>query len=743
MAVETQELAAVAADETQETVPVPVGVSDEQAPQRVPIGRLALVAACPTIAAAIMTGGLFVGAGGRIWAAISGLLGIGLAIRVRTIRRSAVLYAAIVGGVFAVGLIAIAATGFGNVFSVGAEIRQAINQSDLLRPPVDFQPGWHAVIGWIMAAVGFTAAWLAVEVGRPAYGILVTLPVVGLGAISLPETQQLASGLVALVLFVVALGILSGVQDDEAASLGLAFELRRALRALPLVALITILLYFASRSNFLFPPPIYDPAQEAKKPKTIPLSEVQDRVLFTVEAKFSGPWKMGSLDVYEASDGSWRLPPFADSELKEVPESGIVNDDLTPAARATYTIRGLGGAILPGLVNTVGIVAIGPTLSYDERSDNIRVSQGSISPGFKYIVASAQIPSITQLNRAGADYPDELKQFLEIPAPPPAVAALLQAAPKDKLYDRLDFLKTRLLRSVTASGAGTPVNVKPEKVQDMLAGSKQGTPFEIVAAEAMLARWAGIPSRIGYGFDKGDTGPGGTLEVRPRHGALFLEVYFNNFGWQPVIGDPLQAKENLTDAPQQFNNQVQVSKDVAVKLFVPILTEEKPTFVDEVRRFAIRVGPIVLGLLLIYFLWPLPYKAVRRARRRTWAAEEGPDARVALAYAEWRDFATDFGYRHQTDTPLMFLREVVPDDEHAELAWLTTRVLWGDLRNSVTAEDALAAEELSRSLRRRLAAAHPSTMRFVARLSRLSVRHPYAPDLDSAAKHEGKTVAAA
>ena len=54
--------------------------------------------------------------------------------------------------------------------------------------------------------------------------------------------------------------------------------------------------------------------------------------------------------------------------------------------------------------------------------------------------------------------------------------------------------------------------------------------------------------------------------------------------------------------------------------------------------------------------------------------------------------------------------------------------------DSVTADDALAAEELSRSLRRRLGAAHPSTMRFVAALSRLSVRHPYAPGSDVAAK---------
>jgi hypothetical protein len=91
----------------------------------------------------------------------------------------------------------------------------------------------------------------------------------------------------------------------------------------------------------------------------------------------------------------------------------------------------------------------------------------------------------------------------------------------------------------------------------------------------------------------------------------------------------------------------------------------------------------------------------------------------------------------------MFLKQVVADDEHAELAWLATRALWGDLRGNVSADDALAAEELSRSLRRRLSQAHPATMRFVAALSRLSVRHPYAPGIDLAAKAEGRAGAAA
>jgi hypothetical protein len=214
-------------------------------------------------------------------------------------------------------------------------------------------------------------------------------------------------------------------------------------------------------------------------------------------------------------------------------------------------------------------------------------------------------------------------------------------------------------------------------------------------------------------------------------------VYFNGFGWLPVQGDPLQAKESLSDTPQQFNPNVKISKDVGVKLFIPILTESTPTFFEEIRTFAFRILPPLGGLLLIYYLWPLLYKAFRRARRRTWAAEEGPEARVALAYAEWRDFATDYGYRHQTDTPLLFIRNVVPDDEHSELAWLVTRSLWGDLRGRVTSDDALAAEEITRSLRKRLGSAHPATMRVVAALSRLSVRYPYAPGIDLAAKSEG------
>jgi hypothetical protein len=90
---------------------------------------------------------------------------------------------------------------------------------------------------------------------------------------------------------------------------------------------------------------------------------------------------------------------------------------------------------------------------------------------------------------------------------------------------------------------------------------------------------------------------------------------------------------------------------------------------------------------------------------------------------------TDYGYRHDTDTPLMYLDRFVEDPEHTELAWLVTRCLWGDLQKSLTVEHATVAEELSRALRRRLAQAHPAPVRAIGVVSRLSLRHPYAPEL--------------
>jgi hypothetical protein len=700
----------------------------EEEPDRSPV-RLAVAMAFPAIAAAVMAGGVFIGFEARVYAAVAAILGVALAVGAARFRSPVAANAVIVGGLFGIGLLMVVPSGLGNVASVGRLASQASASGDVLRPPVELTAGWQAILGWLLGIVGFAAAWVAIVVKKPSIGLLLPLPVAAIAGISVPDSDQVASGLVVLVLFAVGLGMLSGSQmgsgEDQ---LPAGYEIRRALRALPLLAVVTGGLFLLAQTDFLFPKPAINPAEQPQKPKTVPLSQVEDRVLFTVDSALSGPWRVGSLDVYDGKD--WRLPAFSESRLADVPRDGVVNHDLSPGVRATFTIAGLGGTVLPGLPNTVGVVAEGPKLAYDNRSGALRVAQGQVQAGLKYTVAAAALPNVEDLRNITEPNPPDMARFTEVPAPPPAVADLLERAPKSSKWDEFDFQRTYVLSNVTATGTGSPKSIPPERVQDMLAGSKEGTPYEIVAAQALLARWAGIPSRIGYGFDGGEAAEN-HLEVRPKNGASFPEVWFPKYGWLPVIGTPTKAKPTVGSDPatQRQDPNVLPSDDIQIGLFVPVLVPPKSPLPEQIRRTVLIAVPLALLLFLLYVTWPGVRKAWVRGRRRTAARAAGPRARIALAYAEWRDLGTAYGYRHDTDTPLMYLDRFVEDPEHTELAWLVTRSLWGDLQGSLTPELATMAEELSRALRRRLAQAHPAPVRAIGVVSRLSLRHSYAPEL--------------
>ena len=731
------------------------GSVGEDEPERSPL-RLAVAMAFPAIAAAVMAGGVFVGFEARVYAAVAAVLGVGLAVGAARFRSPVATNLVVIGGLFGIGLLMVVPSGLGNVASVGRLASQASASGDVLRPPVELTAGWQAILGWLLGIVGFAAAWVAIVVKNPSFGLLLPLPVAAIAGISVPDSDQVASGLAVLILFAVGLGMLSGSQiGGPEDNLPAGYEARRALRALPLLAVVTGLLYLAAQSNFLFPKPAINPAEEPQKPKTVPLSEVEDRVLFTVESQLSGPWRVGSLDVYDGKD--WRLPAFSDSRLADVPRDGVVNRDLSPGVRATFAIAGLGGTVLPGLPNTVGVVAEGPKLAYDGRSGALRVAQGQVQAGLRYTVAAAALPRVDDLRTITEPNPAEVERFTQVPAPPPAVSDLLDQAPKSSRWDAFDFLRTYVLSNVTATGTGSPKSVPPERVEDMLAGSKEGTPYEIVAAQALLARWAGIPSRVGYGFDGGEVTEGdgegapNTLEVRPKNGASFPEVYFPKYGWLPVIGTPTKAKPTVGSDPatQRQDPNVLPSDDIQVGLWVPVLVPPKSPLPAQIRQAVLVAVSAALLLFLLYVTWPGVRKAWVRGRRRAAARAAGPRARIALAYAEWREVGADYGYRHDTDTPLMYLDRFVEDPEHTEFAWLVTRCLWGDLQATLTSSpegpgtqrgavklrgpsgDDLAtmAEELSRALRRRLAQAHPAPVRAIALVSRLSLRRPYAPEL--------------
>ena len=690
--------------------------------------RGAAAAICTAVGAGVLAGGNFTDAEARVMAIGAALLGGLLAYGASRVRTSWLSNAVIVVGLFGVGLLAAGVvTGGDGLGDLRGLVAKAITQAHLVRPPIALTGGFAALLGWIMGAVGLVAVWTAVALRRPSVGLLLPLPVAVVAAINVSQTEQLADGAILLVLIVVGLAIASGGRELSGGREGLplAFELRRGAKALPVLALGTAAIVGLAQTGVLFPRPVVAPQYQAQRPRTQPLSAVQDKVLFEVQSAIDGPWVVGALDVYDGQD--WLLPPFADQDLVPIPASGVVDKNLQYGLQALFTIRGQTGAVLPALPNTIGILAKGPQLDYDARSGNIRLVEGEIGDGFTYRVAAAGVPSVNDLVKV-TSWPAAYRPFLEIPAMPAAVRALLDKAPTTSRWAQWEYVRTWVLDNINAAGAGTPVSIPPSRVAQILT-AKQASPFEIVATETMLARWAGIPARIGYGFE-GGTRVGNHLEIHPKDGSVFPEVFFPAHGWIPVLGQPKHAQASVNSNPslQQLHQGVLPSTNIAVPLFLPAVVPPQSDTTGPILTTVLLVLAALAVAGLAWLLYPVMAKALARSRQRATARAEGPRARVAQAYSEWRDLLTDYGYLHPSDTPIMLLDRFPADEDHAELAWLVTRALWGDLQDGLDVAVATDAEELSATLRRRLAQAHPITVRGVAGLSRLSLRHPHAVD---------------
>src|SRR5439155_16962477 len=141
-------------------------------------------------------------------------------------------------------------------------------------------------------------------------------------------------------------------------------------------------------------------------------------------------------------------------------------------------------------------------------------------------------------------------------------------------------------------------------------------PFEIAAVDALVARWAGIPARIGFGFDGLNVeGSSGIRTVRPKNSAQWLETYFSGFGWVPLIQTPDKAKATLDNDPNsRFNQQIRPSDDVAVEVYVPVEVRDARLLFEIVRARLLQALPWVLVLVALWLAYPAAAKAWRRQR---------------------------------------------------------------------------------------------------------------------------------
>ncbi len=704
-----------------------------QEPEETPVSlRPILAAGLATAAAALVVGGVFNSWPARICALLAGSMGAGLAAWAARSKRA--FLAQLVVPVVILGVAMFSVLPGGSPGDVRRLAGDAIDAARLLQIPIPFDPGWRPLLVLIFGFLGFGSAWVGSAMKRPMMGVLVPVPLVALAAISQPTSQQVLAGVFAFLPILAAFGVLFGGDDGPrgAGELNRAFELTRIVRGGVGMVALAVALVILGHTSFLFPKPAFDPNDRPQKPKSIPLSEQRDRVLFTVDAPagFTGPWRTNVLDVYD--DGVWKLPGTSPGNLAPLPGSGQLNHDSMQNATVDVTITtgDLGPTAAVPIVPTAQRVAFGgerPNLRIDKRSGVLKVPSGRAPNGLVYKLSLAPYPTATGL--AAVTKATDDATHLDVPKPPAAIQRLMAAAPPG-LWPRLDYVRHQLLDHVTATGAGSPAEITPKRVVDLLNGSKKGTPYEIVAAQAVLARWVGVPSRIGTGY-VGLNEENGKFTVRPKNAEQWLEVYFDGYGWLPLLDVPPKAQADLANKDQ--DDRIEPSTDIAAQIYVPVEVDNPRLLFEQVRDVLAMVAPFLAAALLLYMCAPMFARTARRLRRERWAEPLGPRARVAVAYAEFRDAATDLSVGDPFATPIEFLDHVHEDGEHRELAWLVTRALYGDLAYDVTDADALLGEEMANSLVRRLRQAQPMQARFVAALARSSLIRPFSDEMPNVA----------
>jgi hypothetical protein len=715
------------APEEVEEVVLPEPPPEEPVEAPVGAGVTCASALLATAAFGWMAGSVFRGLLPRGVGLLAAVVGVGVVLLSTRVRRPSLVQYAGAGVAVLLGVLLVAPYAGGGA-DLSSLVVEAVRGGGLGQPPVAFDPGWRFLLVLAVALLGQTSAGTALAYGRPRLAAAVVLPFVIGASLLQPPESELTGTLVALLLLVASMAVSYGADLAAEGATSGGFELRRLARGVGALVVLGGLLGGASQIGFLFPPPSAQSVVPPMRPPKPP--PAKDRVLFTVTADRPMTWRLGTLDVYR--DTAWLTPPYDVSSLVKVNGPVPEGDKDTRGPLSTkggttvrYTLGDYSSKALPGAADPLTVRGKG--IVYDPRTQALRTLDTRLRSGTSYEVTVPAVPTGAALSAAGQP-PERVRQFLEAPPPPPEVAALLADAPENP-FARLQFVRRAYFAKVVAAGAGNPLDVPPSRVVEMLQG-KEASPYEITAGEALLARWAGVPARIGYGWYGGQsTRDTRTVEIRPRNGATWLEAYFDGSGWVPIVGVPPRAKSSLRPGQRNNDPSVRPTDELALVVYAPIKIRSIRLAYELVRYYALRLLPIGAVALLLLAFYPGAVKALRRLLRRRAARRIGPQARIAASYAELRDLATDLNIGGPALSPLELVDRVAPDDEHRELAWLVTRALWGDLVRDLRQTDVDAADEMSRSVAKRLRQAQPAFGRLAAVSSRASLVSPWTTEL--------------
>ncbi|KAB2388863.1 DUF3488 and transglutaminase-like domain-containing protein [Actinomadura montaniterrae] len=278
---------------------------------------------------------------------------------------------------------------------------------------------------------------------------------------------------------------------------------------------------------------------------------------------------------------------------------------------------------VPGIATRVDGVAVG----HDAVSGTLLSLDGAVA-GHSY-TAAGMVPDWSgwKGTRAAAASGTGYERYLRLPPGAPArLRDIAQAAAGNGTAHQRASRIAEYLRDSYTFEPGAPGGHGYAELAELLVppGRKGGgaTSEQFASAFAVLARAAGLPSRVVVGFGAGG---GGSRVIRTGDAVAWGEIYFEGLGWVPYDPNPRKRSEASARPGSQERaghdgtyrgGETSDATDTGARGAVPRLSGGEYTLLIDTQ-----LGLLVLLLLLMPLL---RLRGVRRSRRGTARASSRP-----------------------------------------------------------------------------------------------------------------------
>ncbi len=387
-------------------------------------------------------------------------------------------------------------------------------------------------------------------------------------------------------------------------------------------------------------------------------------VAFTVSSPTRAYWRLTSLDDFNGRIWSSK------GDYGDVKSSKGLKGRAGNKVTQQFSIADLQSIWLPAAYRPETTPSV-EDISYDDNADAF-ITANETSNGLQYRVTSA-IQEFTPAQLRAARPVGVSGDETALPPVDPRVSALAAqlAGGKNSAYD-----KALAIQNFFRSGSFRyDLNVEPghstDDVVHFLFETRRGYCEQFAGTFAILARLAGLPTRVAVGFTPGDTDGAGNYTVRELHAHAWPEVFLGSAGWvafEPTPGRGMPGAEGYTGAVESQADTARPSSPSTAVPTTQVTTPSNdqgggtttttaatrpPAATDPSGRSWLKIVAIVVGVMLLIAaaIAIVPLLALRRRNRR-WTSAADAAERVLVAWSDTNEALRFAGARiRPSDTP--------------------------------------------------------------------------------------------